>query len=372
MEPVRLFISYSERDLELKDHIKELLTPLVNNHSLSIWDELDIKAGEVRADIISAQLNSADIILLLLSASSLANHDFYNNQLSPSIARHNERKALIVPVLLSLCHYDITPLAGLQLLPKNKRPVTEQNVQQSLFEVTLYIKEEVRAIQKRKTFLQLFEEAEQLFRARQWNDAKTAFHQLEQKYPFRDYPGEIRHIRQRIEACLTEINFKPPVNKKPQKQNKPPKKKPTPNPNPAPTPPNPKPRNPNTHSQDNPPFKWPRYVIFGVTGLVLLLFAWYLFSPSKPNEEELAIANARREDRMELWLEFKSKFPKSKYAKDVVRSIDRHDYRDFFLKTLSQFKNFPEIDLRAKLLEPSLEKFPEDSLFYYKHINPIR
>jgi hypothetical protein len=71
-KPVSLFYSYSHRDEELRRKLEDHLAGLRWNEVITDWHDRNIDAGDEWAKEIDHNLTSADIILLLVSASFIA------------------------------------------------------------------------------------------------------------------------------------------------------------------------------------------------------------------------------------------------------------------------------------------------------------
>lgn len=65
----RVFFSYAHEDQELRDQLEKHLSALKRQGVISTWHDRDIGAGTEWAGRISDELERADIILLLVSAS---------------------------------------------------------------------------------------------------------------------------------------------------------------------------------------------------------------------------------------------------------------------------------------------------------------
>ena len=69
-------------------------------------------------------MNTADIILLLISADFLASDYCYSTELARALQRQEQGTARVIPVLLRPVDWRIAPLNHLQALPTNNRPIT--------------------------------------------------------------------------------------------------------------------------------------------------------------------------------------------------------------------------------------------------------
>ena len=122
---IKIFIAYSQKDRMALDDLRTHAAPLLRQGNIQIWYDGEIIAGEVWDEVIKANLERADIILLLLSSHSLASEYFYNKEVKDALKRHEAGKARVVPIILSACLWQKTPLATLQGLPTGMIPISK-------------------------------------------------------------------------------------------------------------------------------------------------------------------------------------------------------------------------------------------------------
>src|SRR5438067_2533914 len=89
------------------------------------WHSRSISAGEERAKEIDAHLNTAHIILLLISANFLASNYCYGIEMQRALERHETGEARVIPIILRPVDWEHIPsLSKLQALPTKAKPVT--------------------------------------------------------------------------------------------------------------------------------------------------------------------------------------------------------------------------------------------------------
>ena len=127
---VKVFISYSHEDKQFCDNIKKYLGQLAQcGHSVDVWADHQIKAGEEWDETIEEKLRQADIILFLVSVNFITSRYIKDNELAVGYERREGGSAEIIPVLLSDCMWEKTGLAKFQALPidpsnKRAKPIT--------------------------------------------------------------------------------------------------------------------------------------------------------------------------------------------------------------------------------------------------------
>lgn len=116
----RVFISYSHKDVKwlkrLEPHVAHLET--------LIWDDTRIKPGADWRNEIRQQLDEAKVAILLVSAHYLASKFIKENELPPLLKAAREEGAVILPVILSPCRFDVTEsLSQFQALNDPDQPL---------------------------------------------------------------------------------------------------------------------------------------------------------------------------------------------------------------------------------------------------------
>src|SRR5262249_37075934 len=90
----------------------------------STWHKHQILAGSRRQMEIDRHLNTASLILLLISSDFLASDYCYGTEMQRALQRQKANEAIVVPLLLRPCDWKNAPFADLGLLPTGDRPIT--------------------------------------------------------------------------------------------------------------------------------------------------------------------------------------------------------------------------------------------------------
>lgn len=125
MAPVTVFFSYSHRDEKLRDKLALHLSLLQKQGVIQSWHDRKITAGMEWAQAIDDNLNTADIILLLISDNFLASDYCYDIEMQRAMERHEAKEALVVPIILKPVDWSGAPFGKLQAFPKDAKPVTK-------------------------------------------------------------------------------------------------------------------------------------------------------------------------------------------------------------------------------------------------------
>ncbi len=122
---LRIFISYARKDRELLDRLIKHLAPLEDEGLIEHWTDLAIEPGDRWDERINAELDSADIILLLISADFLASRYIRTVELKRALDREARREAVVIPVILRPAEWEKSAIGHLQALPTGGRAVTK-------------------------------------------------------------------------------------------------------------------------------------------------------------------------------------------------------------------------------------------------------
>jgi len=85
MQKTKVFIAYAREDEAFLQHLREYLAPLERDDAIETWYDGKIAAGEQWDEKIKTHLHAVDLILLLVSAKSLASNYFYNEEMKDAL-----------------------------------------------------------------------------------------------------------------------------------------------------------------------------------------------------------------------------------------------------------------------------------------------
>jgi TIR domain len=122
--PFEVFISYASQDKPLREELEKHLAVLRHRQLITHWHEGEISPGTDTEQQIREHLNTANLILLLISPDFLASDLCYSMQMQQAMTRHDQGQAHVLPILLRRVYYQGAPFAKLQPLPRNGEPVT--------------------------------------------------------------------------------------------------------------------------------------------------------------------------------------------------------------------------------------------------------
>lgn len=123
MQPWRVFYSYSHLDASLREELGKYLAPLRRQNKIEEWHDRKIEPGANWDIEISSQLESAHLILLLLSADFLNSEYCFGVEVEKALARLKRGEVKVVPILLRPCLWHESPFGELQIIPRDAKAV---------------------------------------------------------------------------------------------------------------------------------------------------------------------------------------------------------------------------------------------------------
>src|SRR4051794_21478075 len=97
---IEIFYSYSSKDKSFRDALEPHLSVLQRQKVIATWHDRRVAPGTDWAGQIDAHLNSAGIILLLVSPDFLASNYCYDLEMTRALQRSTAGEARVIPVIL--------------------------------------------------------------------------------------------------------------------------------------------------------------------------------------------------------------------------------------------------------------------------------
>jgi len=125
MQATKLFYCYAHEDKALQNQLVTQLAPLERLGLIAGWSDRDISAGQQWQNEIDKRLNTADIILLLISPDFIASNYCYSVEVKRAMDRHAAGEARVIPIILRPVYWQAMPFGQLQALPTEGKPINE-------------------------------------------------------------------------------------------------------------------------------------------------------------------------------------------------------------------------------------------------------
>ena len=123
-QALKVFISYSHADEEYRHQLVKHLSPLKRINLVSEWHDGELQGGEEWNATILKNLQTSDIVLLLISIDFINSEYCYGIELEKALELHERKRCVVVPVILRSCLWQHTQFSKLQALPDKGKPVS--------------------------------------------------------------------------------------------------------------------------------------------------------------------------------------------------------------------------------------------------------
>ena len=119
-KPLKVFITYSHRDTDTREELRIRLAVMEQQGIIKLWYDNEILPGDEWYKDISNNLSDSDILLYLVSASSLASNNC-NKELGEAL----DSKIRVIPIILESCDWQNHRLSEYEVLPNKGKPINE-------------------------------------------------------------------------------------------------------------------------------------------------------------------------------------------------------------------------------------------------------
>ena len=120
-KPLKGFITYSHKNTEAKDELVTRLAVMKQQNELVTWHDNEmLPSDKWREEIFSTRLPDSDLLLYLVSASSLASENC-NKELGIALKKNIKP----IPIILEDCDWKKHQLGDFQALPDKGNPINE-------------------------------------------------------------------------------------------------------------------------------------------------------------------------------------------------------------------------------------------------------
>lgn len=131
---IDVFYSYAHEDEELRDELNKHLRLLERQGIIAGWHDREIGPGKEWDKLIDGRLETARIILLLVSPDFIASDYCYEREMKRALVRHEAGDVRVIPVILRPCLWHDAPFAKLQVAPTDGTPITSWTDRDAAFQ----------------------------------------------------------------------------------------------------------------------------------------------------------------------------------------------------------------------------------------------
>jgi TIR domain len=125
-QAINIFFCYSHRDKKMLVELKKYLFVFRQRGIIHTWDDGAISPGVEWEPEIIKNIDSADIILLLVSVDFIASEYIYGKEIKRALERHETGEARLVPIILRSVPWHYAHFGKLQALPTEGRPISSR------------------------------------------------------------------------------------------------------------------------------------------------------------------------------------------------------------------------------------------------------
>jgi len=122
--PVRIFISYAPEDSTQFARLDKHLAMMQRERLVDTWDTRRLEPGEDWRGVVHAQLDAAQIVLLLISADFISSEYCFDVEMTRALERAALRQAVVIPIILRPCDWETAPFGKLRPLPAGGQPLS--------------------------------------------------------------------------------------------------------------------------------------------------------------------------------------------------------------------------------------------------------
>src|SRR5258708_25509808 len=150
MSSIEVFCCYAHKDAPLLESLKAHLTLLQRQGLISLWADTNISPGSEWEKEVAKHLNTAHIILLLVSSDFMGSEYCYSKEMMRAIARHDQGEARVIPIIARPVFWQGAPFGRLQAIPTGAKPVISpswHSLDEALLDVVKGIGEAIKSLQ---------------------------------------------------------------------------------------------------------------------------------------------------------------------------------------------------------------------------------
>lgn len=129
---LHLFMMYHENDEAILNDLEEHLSLLKREGLVEWWHKGKMVGGATRDQTINEQLNSANVILLLVSPDFLACDALYDDQLQKALEKEKAKQAFVIPIIARPCVWEGALFKDLKTIlpsPRGRKPLYDGDKQ---------------------------------------------------------------------------------------------------------------------------------------------------------------------------------------------------------------------------------------------------
>jgi TIR domain/Putative peptidoglycan binding domain len=145
--PLKLFLSCAHGDRDIVTELRKHLAPLRHEQIVTDWYDFELTPGHDWDREILSQLESSDLVLVVVSADFVASNYAYGRELGLALDLHDQERLRVLPVIGRNCRWQNLPFARLQVLPEGAVAISSwENRDDAFVSVVLGVERVAREI----------------------------------------------------------------------------------------------------------------------------------------------------------------------------------------------------------------------------------
>lgn len=173
---VKIFYCYAHEDKGYRETLEKHLSTLRQLELVTEWSDRNISAGKEWTNEVDNNLNTADIILLLISPDFMHSDYCHGIEMKRALERQKNGTARVIPIILRHGDYEGAAFNHLQTLPTGKIPVAHRKWSHR-DEAFSDVAQGIRKVVKELLCEQQLEEGNIRLYRQQYKEALAAFEQ---------------------------------------------------------------------------------------------------------------------------------------------------------------------------------------------------
>ena len=120
----KVFLSYAHADEAFKNELVKHLAPLRRRGAISVWHDRRLVPGAPLDATISAELEAADLVLMLISVDFVDSDYCWDKEMTRALERHEAGEARAISILCRPCRFKDLPFARFVMTPTDAKPIS--------------------------------------------------------------------------------------------------------------------------------------------------------------------------------------------------------------------------------------------------------
>ncbi|MEO6039259.1 MAG: COR domain-containing protein, partial [Saprospiraceae bacterium] len=149
--PVKIFISYSHQDEDLKKEFQTRLAKMKRDGKITYWQDRELLPGAAFSKEIAEKLAEAQIVCLLISPDFMASEYCFSIEMEQALRKYEAGNGRIVPIILRPTDdWTGCELGQFNAVPTDGKPITSQDKDTAWADVTGKIRRLVESILEKR------------------------------------------------------------------------------------------------------------------------------------------------------------------------------------------------------------------------------